>query len=57
MEVSNERKNENETHNPLISLNTNMINTSKSVCRIMTKEQDGTGFLLKAFKNNKEFFC
>jgi len=64
MEASNERKNEAITHNPIISLNgilennskikldSNIINTSKSVSRIRTKEKDGTGFLLKTFKDN-----
>ena len=69
MEASNERKNEAITHNPIISLNgilennskikldSNIINTSKSVSRIRTKEKDGTGFLLKTFKDNIEFYC
>ena len=49
-------KKENETDNPLIQLGTDMIDATKSVCRIMTNEKDGTGFLLKTFKANKEHF-
>ena len=51
------RNEERETHNPLIQLDTDMIDATKSVCRIMANEGDGTGFLLKTFKDNKEFFC
>ena len=51
------RKEENETDNPLIQLDTDMIDATKSVCMIMTNEGNGTGFLLKTFKDNKEFFC
>ena len=57
MRTKNERKEENETHNPLIQLDTDMIDATKSVCRIMANEGDGTGFLLKTFKGSKEFFC
>ena len=57
MEASKQRKKENETDNPLIQLDINMINATKSVCKIIAKGQNGTGFLLKAFKNNKEFYC
>ena len=57
MGASSGRKEENETHNPLIKLDTDMIDATKSVCRIMTNEGEGTGFLLKTFKGSKEFFC
>ena len=48
------RNKENETHNPLIQLDTDIIDATKSVCRIMAKEGEGTGFLLKTFKDSKE---
>ena len=48
-----ERKKENETDNPLIQLDTDMIDATKSVCMVMTNEGNGTGFLLKAFKVKK----
>ena len=51
-----ERKKENETDNPLIQLDTDMIDATKSVCMVMTNEGNGTGFLLKTFKDNKELF-
>ena len=57
MGASNGRMKEKETHNPLIQLDTDMIDATKSVCRIMANEGDGTGFLLKTFKGSKEFFC
>ena len=57
MEASNKRKDERDTDNPLIPLDINMINATKSVCKIIVKGTNGTGFLLKAFKNNKEFYC
>ena len=57
MGASNGRKEERETDNQIIELDTDMIDATKSVCRIMTNEKDGTGFLLKTFKDNKEFFC
>ena len=50
------RKKENETDNPLIQLDTDMIDATKSVCMVMTNEGNGTGFLLKTFKDNKELF-
>ena len=57
MGASNGRKEERETDNQIIELDTDMIDATKSVCRIMTNEGDGTGFLLKTFKGSKEFFC
>ena len=50
------RKEENETDNPLIQLDTDMIDATKSVCMIMTNKGNGTGFLLKTFKDNTELF-
>ena len=57
MGASNGRKEERETDNQIIELDTDMIDATKSVCRIMTNEGEGTGFLLKTFKGSKEFFC
>ena len=50
------RKKENETDNPLIQLDTDMIDATKSVCMVMTNKGNGTGFLLKTFKDSKEHF-
>ena len=33
-----------------------MIDATKSVCMVMTNKGNGTGFLLKTFKDNKELF-
>ena len=61
MEASKDRTNERETHNPLLPINENsnldIIKTSKSVCRIISGEINGTGFLIKLYKDNKELYC
>ena len=57
MEHLNKRVEQKETRNPLIQLDTNILNAIKSVCKIMTNTDEGTGFLIKLFKDNKEFYC
>ena len=57
MEHSEERINENETYNPLNRIDINLYNVIKSVCKIITTRINGTGFLIKLYKNNKEFYC
>ena len=30
---------------------------SRSVCKIITKYKEGTGFLIKLYRNNNPFYC
>ena len=57
MEDFEERKNESKTHNPLNEIDYNLYNVIKSICKIITNQKEGTGFLIKLYKNNNEFFC
>ena len=50
-------RNEVLTKNPLIKLPSFIANISKSLCKIEYENQIATGFLIKLFKNRKEFFC
>ena len=52
-----ERINEIDTENTLNIIDINIYNSIKSVCKIITNIGVGTGFLIKLYKNNKEFFC
>ena len=51
------RMNEIDTKNSLNFIDTHIYNSIKSVCKIITNYGNGTGFLIKLYKNNKEFFC
>ena len=46
-----------DTGRPLNSIDINVYNVIKSVCKIMTNNGSGTGFLIKLYRNKKEFFC
>ena len=49
--------NEVETNNPLNKVDMNLIQIYPSVCKIVVKNKNGTGFLIKLYKNYKELFC
>jgi len=54
----NERQNEVEIKNSNIKeIDINLHEVLKSVCKIIYKNNYGTGFLIKLFKENKELFC
>ena len=57
MEELNEKANENEEHDNIDLNNIDLNKNSKSICKIMTNEKEGKGFLIKLNKNNKEFYC
>ena len=46
-----------DTKNSLNILDLNIYNAIKSVCKIITNNGNGSGFLIKLFKNNQKFFC
>ena len=53
-----ERKNEVETKSSVIKeININLYEVCKSVCKIIYKNNFGTGFLIKLYKGEKELFC
>lgn len=49
--------NEVETKNSLNKVDMNLIQIYPSVCKIVVKNKNGTGFLIKLYKNYKELFC
>ena len=51
------KKTEIDTGHPLISIDVNLFNVIKSVCKIITNKGTGTGFLIKLYKDKKEFYC
>ena len=54
----NERIDEVLTNNNLTKINLNLYTVIKSVCKIITNDEKiGTGFFIKLYRNNKEFFC
>ena len=53
-----ERKNEVETKNSEIKkIDLNLHEVLKSVCKIIYKNEFGTGFFIKLFKDDKELLC
>ena len=34
-----------------------IVKTAKSICKIITPEKNGSGFFIKFFKRDKEFYC
>ena len=52
-----QRIDEKKTHNQLIPLDINLLNTLKSVCKIITNKAEGSGFLIKLNKNMKDLYC
>ena len=55
--IENKKKLEIDTGKPLNSIDLNIYNVIKSVCKIITNEGTGTGFLIKLYRNKKEFYC
>ena len=55
--MEDKRENERDTHNKLIPLDIKIINAIKSVCKIITNENEETGFLIKLKKDNEDFNC
>jgi len=51
------RINEVETENSLNQINLDLYTVIKSVCKIIINNSNGTGFLIKLFKNKKDFYC
>ena len=49
--------NEVKTGNELIEADKNLIEVYPSVCKIRIKNQTGSGFFIKLYKNSKEFCC
>ena len=43
------KKTEIDTGHPLISIDVNLFNVIKSVCKIITNKRIGTGFLIKLY--------
>ena len=43
--------------NNLTQIDTNIYSVIKSVCKIIKNNLSGTGFLIKLYKNNKDFYC
>ena len=43
-------------HSEIFNLNP-ILEASKSICKIITPEGQGSGFLIKLFKRNEDFFC
>ena len=41
----------------IIQNNMALMQVSKSLCKIFIKEQMSSGFLIKFFKGDKDFFC
>ena len=52
-----ERINESLWNNPLKEIDITLYAVIKSVCKIISNKNVGTGFLIKLYKNNEEFFC
>ena len=46
-----------DTINDLNRIDIDIYNVIKSICKIITNTGCGTGFLLKLYKDNKEFLC
>ena len=42
---------------PLIKIPLEIIQSSKSICKIDTKEKIASGFLIKLFKGEEDFYC
>ena len=58
LDSEKDKINEVLTNNELTQINLNLYNVIKSVCKIIIKDgKIGTGFFIKLYKNNKEFFC
>ena len=57
MEISDVKINEGITQNPLNKIDINLYNVIKSVCKIIASNTIGTGFFIKLYKDNKEFYC
>ena len=56
-EVKQNRIKEGKGMNDLIKIDINLHTVIKSVCKIQTNTGIGTGFLIKLYKDNKDFFC
>ena len=53
-----ERENEIKIKDSEIKeIDVNLHKICKSICKIFYKNEVGTGFFIKLYKNNKEFFC
>ena len=58
LDSEKDKINEVLTNNELTQINLNLYNVIKSVCKIIIKDgKIGTGFFIKLYKNNREFFC
>ena len=60
MRIDSSRKDEvllGSNNNNLIPIDINLYTVIKSVCKIIKNNLSGTGFLIKLYKNNKEFYC
>ena len=55
--VKQERINEVLGGNEIIKIDINIYNTVKSVCKIVTNSGIGTGFLIKLYKDDADFYC
>ena len=53
-EIQNEGLNNNY---PLICFPTTLLKTSSSICKIKTQDNVSSGFLIKFFKGEEDFFC
>ena len=59
MDKNNEknRRNQEETNQKLVQIDIDIFHVTKSVCKIKTDLGIGTGFLIKLFRNGKDFNC
>ena len=57
-QINNQIKEEGIINNyPIIELSDSILAAAKSICKVITERKTGSGFLIKLFKGEDDFYC